>query len=374
MYREKKGKILHLITGLGVGGTEKYLLRMLPWLSNRFENRVVCLVGRGEIGEELEKVGIKVDYLDYKKLFGWRTVYRFKKVIDNFGPDMLVTYLIHADLFGRVFGRVFGIRKVICSQRGSLENWEWLRKFDKWTNLLVDKYIVQTRVAKRKLMKRLRLPASKFVVIPNGIDLDEFKFRLDKVRKKRELGLKQRYKNLICVSNLRKGKGHECLLEVFEMLFEKYKSVNLLVVGDGEQKEKLLKQVENYKSKQNIYFLGQRDDTKELLGISDIFILMTEAEGMSNAILDAMASGLPVVTTDMAENRELIKNGLSGILAKNFGSKKLLVKKLLSLLKHNSKRKLLGLWARKVVAEKYKIEEVSLRLVWWLRQWLQEEG
>lgn len=346
---------------MGVGGTEKMLLKTLPVLQSDFDNRVCCIVGRGVMGEELLKKGIVVDYLDLKYIFDLGAVFRFKKVINEFKPDLLVTYLIHADLFGRIFGRLFGVKKVVCSERGSLLNWEWLRVIDKWTSFFVDKYIVQTEVAKNKLSKQLGLPLEKFVVIPNAVDPEEYKFKLDFARKKFELGLNPTNINIICISNLRIGKGHKFLLKAFEKVYEKNNNVNLLVVGDGDQKSQLIDQVKDYHSKGNIYFLGQRNDVKELLRISDMFVLATEGEGMSNAILEAMASGLLVFTTDIPENRELIKNEETGLLVsvKNVDH---LVSALDKIIGDKQFRNVLGERARIQTFNKYGIKKTIKKL------------
>jgi len=352
---------LHLITGLNVGGTEKTLLRTLPLLNNNFDNRVCCIIGRGIIGEELLKKGVTVDYLDFKNIFDLGVIFRFKGVIDSFQPDLLVTYLIHADLFGRIFGKLFGIKNVVCSERGSLLNWEWMRVVDKWTSFLVDKYIVQTEVAKNKLSRQLGLPIDKFIVIPNVVDLKEDEFKLNIKGKKIKLGLNVTNINMICVGNLRIGKGHKFLLEAFENVFKTNKNVNLLIVGDGDQKDSLINQIKKYHSKDNIYFLGQRNDVKELLKISDIFVLATEAEGMSNAILEAMASGLPVITTDILENKELIKNGKTGLLV-SVKSIDGFISSLNKLIRDEQMRNMLGKNAYKQILNKYSVDKVIMKL------------
>jgi len=233
---KKKKRVLHLITGLEIGGAENMLLKTLPKMQDVFDNRVCCIMGRGPVGEKLEKAGVVVCYLDLKNVFDYSVVGRFKEVVDKFQPKILVTYLIHADLFGRIWGRIFGIKKIICSQRGSLLQWEFLRLFDKLTKSLVTKYIVQTGAAKRELMKKLGLPESKFEIISNSIDLSDFEFEIDKIAKKNELGIDVKNVNVVCVSKLRRGKGHTFLLEAFEKVFAINKKLNLLIVGDGEEK------------------------------------------------------------------------------------------------------------------------------------------
>ncbi len=308
----QKKKILHLITGLEIGGTEMMLLKTLPRMQNDFDNRVCCIHGHGPIGKQLEERGVPVYYLDLRHPLDIKIIPRFKKIVQEFKPDILITYLIHADLFGRIFGKLFGVKKIICNQRGKLLQWEFLRIFDRVTKSLVTKYIVQTEVAKQELMKKLQLSAEKFEIIPNAIDIEEFNFEINKDKKREELGLIPTNIVITCVSKLRRGKGHRYLLEAFEQLSDK--NFHLLIVGDGEQKQELLKKISNYSSKENVHFLGNRNDVKEILKISDVFILPTLGEGMSNAIMEAMAASLPVITTDIPENRILIEHEKNGIL------------------------------------------------------------
>jgi glycosyltransferase involved in cell wall biosynthesis len=309
----KKKKILHFISGLEVGGTETQLLRILPNLQNYHDNRVCCANGRGPIGKALEEKGISVYYLDLENIFNIFAIKRFYKIVKDFSPDILVTYLIHADLYGRILGKLFGIKKIICSKRGALLQWEWLFFFDRMTKKMVDHYLVQTETAKKEWIEKLKLPESKFTVIPNGIDIKQFKIQVDKTKKKEELGIKKDSFIITCVSKLRRGKGHKLLLEVFENIFESNKNISLLLVGDGEQEKSLREQVKNYHSKNEIFFLGFRKDIAEILSVSDLFVLPTEKEGMSNAIIEAMIMGVPVITTNIPENKDIIENQKTGI-------------------------------------------------------------
>lgn len=355
-----KKKVLHLISGLEVGGTEMMLLKTLPHLqSDCLENQVCCLRGHGEIGKKLEEAGIKVHYLEVTNPF---QLIRFRQIVKNFCPDMLVTYLIHADLIGRVLGRIFSIKKIVCSQRGSLLNWEFLRFFDRLTKFLVTKYIVQTGIAKKDLMLKLGLPDDKFSVIPNSIDPDEFNIKINTEEKKRELSISYtNYINISCVSNLRKGKGHTYLLEAFNNIYKKNTNINLLIIGAGELKNKLLEQIENYESRNNIYFLGKRNDVKEILKISDIFILPTLAEGMSNAIMEAMAMGLPIITTNISVNKELIEEDKTGILipVRNVDA---IENSLNNLINDASLRIKLGKNARQKISDEFDVKIVTRKL------------
>ena len=357
----KKKKILHLITGLGVGGAEMMLLKTLPRLQSEFENCVCCIMGHGSIGIKLEEAGVPVIYLGLRSPFDLGVIFRFRKTVREFQPEILVTYLVHADLFGRIFGRLFGIKKIICSQRGKLLQWEFLRILDRWTTFLVTKYIVQTEIAKQELSKTLHIPEKRFSVIPNAIDLIEFDFPIDAKQKKKELDIPDNHIVITCVSNLRRGKGHEYLLQAFEQLFQTHQNLTLLIVGNGERMSELVNLVSNYASKENIKFLGNRTDVKEILRISDIFVLPTLGEGMSNAIMEAMATGLPIITTDIPENRELIENKQMGILTPTRNSSAL-SEAIKDLFDDKRKREVLGENSEKKISESFDTKIVVSKL------------
>lgn len=309
-----KKRILHFITGLETGGAETQLLRILPEIQKYHENRVCCLRRRGSVGKLLERNGVPVHYLDAKSVFDIFVIFRFYKVIKNFTPEILVTYLIHADLFGRIVGRLFGIKKIICSKRGALLQWEWLSFYDRLTKKLVTHYLVQTETAKKEWMNKLKINGSKFTVIPNGIDTNSYQTVINITAKKNELQIKEDLFVISCVGRLRRGKGHEILIEAFERIFKNNDKIILLIVGNGEKEEDLKNITTSHASKNNIYFLGFRTDVSEILAISDLFVMPTEKEGMSNAIIEAMVAGVPVITTNIPENRDIIENQKSGIL------------------------------------------------------------
>ncbi len=357
-----KKRILHVITGLGVGGTERWLVQLLPHLNTESDNRVCCLMGRGPMGPELEKHGVHVYYCDLTPLGFFGGVTRFNKIIKDFQPDTMVTYLIHADLFGRFFGRLFGVKRILASQRGSLLQWEFLRHVDRFTTSLVNGYIVQNDVAKQELMQKLGLPERKFTVIPNAIDMSLYDPKaFDRAEDRKKLGLAPQDKAIVCVGRLRRGKGHEFLLDAFELIHREHPNAQLLLVGDGEREEALKAQAARLESKEHIHFLGNRDDVKNILHASDIFALPTLGEGMSNAILEAMASSLPCVVTDIKENQVLIEQDKTGLLVPTENSAAL-ASAFSELLQNAAKAKQLGEAAHQKITREYDILEISKRM------------
>lgn len=344
-----KKKILHVITGLENGGAETNLSRVLPALEKDYENRVCCLIGRGPMKKKFEESNIPVYFLDIRSIFGFFNpfvIYKFRKILKDFRPETVETYLIHSDLFGRVWGRIFGVKKIVCNHRGSLLQWEWLSFFDGVTSFLVTKYVFQTKSSQEEITKKLHIKSKKTAVIPNVVNIKDFEFTINQDEKLKELGIKSGNINITNGgSNLKKVKGIRYLIEAFNEVYSRgYKNINLILIGDGDQRAELEQQAKQGGSAGNIYFLGRKKDVNEvieILKISDIFILPTFAEGMSNAIMEAMASKLAVITTNIDVNKELVKNEYSGLLVPTGNSRKI-SENLIKLIENPEERKRLG--------------------------------
>lgn len=361
----KRKKILHIITGLEVGGAETNLSRIVPALEVDFENRILCLIGHGPMAKKFEKKNIPLYYLDIKSVLDFinpKKLWQFRKIVKEFCPDVIETYLIHSDIFGRIWGRFFSVKKIICNHRGSLLQWEWLLFIDRLTSFLVTKYVFQTPSAQKEISKKLKINIKETAVIPNVIDLGDFQLEIDKNQKIEELGIKKGNINILSVSNLRKGKGHQYLIEAFNNVYKKgYNNVNLVIVGDGDQRPILENQAGISHAKDNIFFLGRRSDVLPILAVSDIFVLPTFYEGMSNAIMEAMATGLAIITTDIDVNKDLVNHNYSGLLVPPGNSEKI-EEYLIELINNEELKKKLGTNAKCETKEKYSLPVITQKI------------
>jgi len=364
---ENKRKIIHLIQALDNGGCENMLLRTLPLLTD-FEHKIITLNHKGELAEQFERKKIDVRNIDQKNLWDIFSYFRLLKEIKKEKPDLIFTYLFHADFVGRLFLQVFLCHsraggkpvRIIPSLRTTYNHKKYwsARLFEKLTRSFVKNYMANSQSIKNFYVKNIGVDPEKITVIPNGIDTAFYgKIERDE-NLKENLNIKKSELVIICVANLHINKGHKYLLEAFENVYAENNNIKLLLVGDGNEKENLLKQIENYSSKNNILFLGKRTDVPQLLKISDIFVLPTLFEGMSNAIMEAMATGLPIITTDIPENRELITSNEVGILIPTQNA--IEIQKNISLLLENETlRKSLGGNVRKEINEKFEIGKIT---------------
>ena len=348
-------KIMHLITGLGIGGAEKQILRILPELDG--DHIIVSLTDENAIAKEIENKNVKIFYLHYHAYNLIPVILQFRCIIKQEKPDILNTYLIHADLFGRIFGRLFGIRTIICSVRNKLWNRKILLFLDKLTSFLVDVYTPNSPAVRDFLVKQKKLPAKKMKVIPNGVDINLFSKKIDVYKKRKELSIHNKYV-ITCVASFKPQKDHTTLLRAFSKLKQ---DAVLLLVGDGKEKKAIEKYASDLGIKDKVLFLGNRKDVAEILSITDIFVLPSKHEGMSNALLEAMASKCALVASNIPENSTIVKNTREALLFAP-GDAEQLALHIETLLTDIKKRKELGKSAYNHVHKNYSFDTVIYQL------------
>ncbi|HBE89858.1 MAG: hypothetical protein A3E37_04970 [Candidatus Andersenbacteria bacterium RIFCSPHIGHO2_12_FULL_46_9] len=311
-----KKKIMHLITGLEVGGAENMLLKILPRTADTCDHSVCSIIGVGPIGDKLVAAGIPVYYLDLSNTLDLSIIPKLKKLIVDLQPDVLITYLPHADLLGRIIGKLTHVPTIVCSVRVRLTRSKYLPYFiiDGLTSPLVNKYHFNSRTIANLHRLILRVPRRKITVIPNTIDVDLYHLTIDREAKKKELGLPADKIIIGCVARLRKQKGHNDLIAAFHSVHSARPNTTLVLVGDGEEKPDIMEAIKKYGLENHVIMLGNRHDVPEILQTFDIFAFTTLYEGMSNSLMEAMSARLPILTTNIPENRELITNDQTGVL------------------------------------------------------------
>ncbi|MGM5485234.1 MAG: glycosyltransferase [Nanobdellota archaeon] len=319
-----------VITGLGTGGAERHLLKVLPEVSH--EKFVVSLTSLDTIGKELEKKGVRVYYL---KGCLCKKILQFRKIIVNEKPDVLDTYLIHANIFGRIFGRMFGVKKIVNSVRNDYSDLKVLNFLDRLTKGKVDLFVPNSS-ALINYLKRNGVSSDKIKVLPNCVET----FSGKNIREK--LGLSSEDKVIVSTSRFHEQKKIDSLVEAAS----KMPGYKFLLVGDGKSREEL-----EEKASSNVIFLGERKDIVDVLASSDVFVLPSRKEGMSNSLLEAMSAGLVCVVSDIPQNRAVL--GEMGLYFPVGDSRRLadMIKKAFS-------KKRLGEKARKHVLEEHSIPSV----------------
>jgi glycosyltransferase involved in cell wall biosynthesis len=157
-------------------------------------------------------------------------------------------------------------------------------------------------------------PASRVRVIYNGVDVDLFATPSDRAAKRREIGLPPDAWVIGTVGNLRPEKNHALLLRALPTLLRQVSDAWLVVAGDGEQREALETLARQLGVEARVVFLGARMDVPALFGVFDVYCLPSHFEGMPLSLLEAMAARTPIVGTNVTGIKDLLVDGVTGLL------------------------------------------------------------
>ena len=321
-------RIIYVIGSLDVGGTERHLVQLLPKLKARgWDVSVYCIGRRGAMAIDLEKQNIAVKGPPWEAKKGMATWFRFARLITaalgllfvllRQRPHIAHFFLPGAYMVGGPCALLLGIEICIMSRR-SLNEYQPKRWILAWFEKQLHGYmhaVLGNSVAVVQQLAAEGVPENRITLIYNGVDLARFMQTRPRSEVRRELGVPPGCIVLIMVANLIPYKGHVDLIEALIQIREKIPSWRMLIVGrDDGMGEILREQAETAELDANIRWLGSRNDIAGLLNASDIGIHCSHEEGFSNAIIEAMAAGLPMVVTDVGGNAEAVTDGRTGLV------------------------------------------------------------
>ena len=349
-------KICFLITGLGTGGAENHLLKLVPKL--KFEKFIISLTNKNSVGKQIKKEKVKIYYLGLNKFNLINVILKFRKIIKKEKPDIIDTYLIHSNIFGRIFGRMFGVKKIISSVRNDYSDLPFLNFIDKITKGLVDMYIPNSQSLINYLYKKNNVPLKKIAILPNGVDVQEIYSSLDKkydIRK--ELKIAKDSFVITCVARIHKQKNIAKVVSAMRYINE---NIVFVIVGkDDGEKDHINYLIEKHGLEKKVFMIGRRKDIPSILNSSNVFILPSFKEGMSNALLEAMALKKCCIVSDIPQNTELIKNNKNGFVFDHNNAKD--IAKIINKSKNSNRRKELGENSFKLIKEKYETKKVIVK-------------
>jgi glycosyltransferase involved in cell wall biosynthesis len=298
------------ITDLDIGGAERCLTEIAVRLDrNRFEPVVYCLGPRPLRAEAscvpaLEAASIEIHCLDARGIWQFPIVaHRLKRLLAAQNPQVLQTFMFHANILGRIAARRAGVKAVASGIRVAERFAGWHIRLDRLTQRWVDRYVCVSQAVAEFTRDRLGLPPKKLVVIPNGIDLAKYPARPADLT---ALGIAPRRRIITFVGRLEQQKSVDWLIATAPEWLAKLPDCELLLVGDGPMRASLEATGKALGIADRVHFAGWLPDVAEVLAASDLLVLPSAWEGMPNVVLEAMASGLAVVATDVEGVRELL--------------------------------------------------------------------
>jgi len=359
-----KTKVL-FITSLfaKMGGAEKNIYDIVGNIhKERFTMYVTCLKG-GELIEDLKSKGISASIIGLDKIF---SIKAFIKGVELFrfireeGIQIVVTYHHDADIWGGLVALLARVPVIISSRRDLGTH---LQKKHIWAyrilNQLFTKIIAVSDAVKEKVVQREWTSPRKIITIYNGVDIYKFKNPDNTSDIKVLLGISPSKIIIGTLGAIRPIKGHIYLVQAAVEVIKKRDDVIFLIVGykETEYFNIVFNLIKKLGLEEYFVFTGDRTDISQLLAVIDIYILSSVSEGFSNAVLEAMAAGKPVIASNIGGNAEAVIQNQTGLLVPPRNTEAI-VKGILRLLENTSLRQFMGKEGYVRVAKGFTLEKM----------------
>ncbi|PCI40483.1 MAG: hypothetical protein COB53_01070 [Elusimicrobia bacterium] len=365
-----KAKIVHIVTRLDFGGAQQNTLYTIAHLDRkRFEP--ILFTGPGGYldpqAKELQattKVCFVTDLVrEISPLQDLTALLELTRLLREEKPAVVHTHSSKAGILGRFAAFLAGVPLILHTYHG-------FGFHDRQHRIVKSLYVLLERLASR-ISSRLifvsqanidyaaqhkLLDPKDAVLIRSGVRLEGLPAPLRDVKEKRaSVGIRRDPVLIISVGNLKAQKNPDAFLEVAEHVVEKNKRVFFLFVGDGPAKLKLQSRTILKGLSRHVQFLGWRDDVRELLAASDIFLMTSLWEGLPRALVEAMKTGLPSVCYAVDGVKDLIRDGLNGYSCQA-GDVIGLADRITQLVENRTLRQELGKTARDDIGEEFDID------------------
>lgn len=361
-------KIVHIITGLNNGGAEGVLYRLVTNDKNN-EHVVISMMDAGKYGPLLIDQGFSVYCLNMESgKLSPKSILKLRKYLKDSNPDVVQTWMYHADLVGGLVARSLGIKKIFWNLRHS--NFDSnhtksstikIAKINAKLSKIIPSKIICCAKGAVKAHSDLGYDKDKIVVIGNGYDLNTFKIDTNvrevtrnelNIGKKPVLGMVGRYDP---------QKNHKGLIEALSIVKKKGYDFDLILVGRDLNKDNkvLLKQIREYDLDEEVHLLDQRNDIPSIMNALDIHVLSSSyGEGFPNVIAEAMACGTPCIATDIGDSRLIVNKFGSIVEPSNVNKLSSAIMKNLNLMSDEIAWKNLVLSSHRHITENFSIQNM----------------
>jgi len=334
--REPRLRVMHVILTLERAGAQEVVRILCEHLRKASCESVVCTFEDGPVRRDLEELGIPVEVLGVRR-HGIEALPRFVReiadirrmlagLVDRYRIDIVQTHLLQTlDFVALSLLRGTSARAVLWT----IHNVDFLpegRTF--WTALKrqVHRLLYQATIHRTSgviavstavrdaILDQICPVGDRITTIPNGVDVDRFRGRGDHGTLCRELRIDPSSRLVLTVGRLTEQKGHRYLIDAARDVVMAHPDVHFLFVGEGELRSELEERARGLDLSERVHFLGVREDLPFLLASTDLFVMPSLWEGLSIALLEAMAAGRPIVTTSVSGAVEAMVPGETGFV------------------------------------------------------------
>ncbi len=309
-------RVAYLITSSGMGGAE----REVCYLAQTFHRRgwdvaAISMLPLEWPVSDLQTEGIDTLSLGMRRgLPDPRALGRLREFIRLWQPDVLHAHMVHANLLARLSRLVVSTPIVISTIHSQDEGPQWRYIAYRLTERLSDVTTAVSHVAMADAVRRGGVRASTVLLVPNGIRTNEYSRDAPiRERTRASLELGDRF-TWLAVGRLVEAKGYLDMVAAFRLAREHHPEAMLLIAGAGPLEESIRATARQAGIEQAVSLLGLRSDVSALMQTADAFVMSSKWEGLPMVLLEAGASSLPIVATDVGGSRDAVLDGVSGYL------------------------------------------------------------
>jgi sugar transferase (PEP-CTERM/EpsH1 system associated) len=343
-------RVVHVVPNLCTGGMERLVLEMLEHSNpERASPQVLCIGQRGQYAADAEELGVAVTALHAPIRRNLRLPFKLARFLRHTRTEVVHTHGPYAQFYGAVAARMAGC-PVIHTMHGFPWPRTWRRRLlGRLSNSLTRSIVAVSHDLSDYALGELQVPAERLHVIHNGIECDRFSLA------RREAG--SRRFDAIMVARLSSEKDFPSLLQAVGLVQQKRPDFRLAIAGDGPLRQEVEDLIEQLRLEQHVELLGNRSDVPSLLTQAEVFVLSTHTEGLSIALLEAMACGKPIVATAVGGNPEVVVDGETGFLVPR-DAPQVLASRLLWLTEHPEEARRMGAAGRRRVEQQFNIRRM----------------
>lgn len=355
-------RILTVVKAMGAGGLETYLVNVLSAIDRtKFKVTIVC-TGRGSnfYKDELARLGVKTIFCPnpYSQI-GY--ICRISKIIHDYKIDAVCDFRGDFSASTLLAAKIAGVKSRVAMYRSTRRGFrpDIFRNFYAYMMHQCTKYLATKIIGNTKKVLDTFYPDhgedGKYVVVYNGVDLEKFSPELSGEKLRAKSGIPAGSIVIGHVGRFHISKNHTVLLKSFARLKKEVENIHLLLVGDGELRRDIENLIKQLGIAEHVTLAGVQKDVPKMLAAMDIFFYPSIYEGLPNALLEAMACGLPIVASNIPEIVEIIPTDLKAQLFDKDDIRGF-VPALKKLVSDENRRKRLGQLGRRHVEENFSLQ------------------
>ncbi len=308
--------ILRVITWMPRGGIERRLVELLPRLNKPpFRVSLVCIRRRGPLADDLEQAGVPVSVVPLRSRLDPCGLSALARWMRKEHVDLVHSHMYRSNVPSTIAARLSGVRHVLC-QVHNIDTWETNRQrmMDRWLLRWRSAMLAVSENVKDDIVSSLHCSPERIKILYNGIDTSKFGNMQAEPQLNLDLGIPKGHFLVVMLARLVEQKKHTRLLQALQRIRDELPPTNVVLVGDGKLRHALEQEVKERHLKDMVSFAGHRTDIAQILASSTLSVLTSDKEGFSNAIVESLAAGVPVIATDVGGNREAIVDGKCGFI------------------------------------------------------------